>query len=49
MTGSHIDSVANGGKLDGAYGVLAGIEVIETLNDAASRDHAPHCRVCVHQ
>ena len=34
MTGSHIDSVANGGKLDGAYGVLASIEVIETLNDA---------------
>ena len=34
MTGSHIDSVANGGKLDGSYGVLAGIEVIETLNDA---------------
>ena len=34
MTGSHIDSVANGGKLDGAYGVLAGIEVVETLNDA---------------
>jgi N-carbamoyl-L-amino-acid hydrolase len=35
MTGSHIDSVANGGRLDGAYGVLAGMEVIETLNDAA--------------
>lgn len=34
MTGSHIDSVANGGKLDGAYGVLAGLEVVETLNDA---------------
>jgi N-carbamoyl-L-amino-acid hydrolase len=34
MTGSHIDSVANGGKLDGSYGVLAGIEVVETLNDA---------------
>lgn len=34
MTGSHVDSVANGGKLDGAYGVLAGIEVVETLNDA---------------
>ena len=33
MTGSHIDSVANGGKLDGAYGVLAGLEVIEFLND----------------
>lgn len=34
MTGSHIDSVANGGKLDGSYGVVAGIEVVETLNDA---------------
>jgi beta-ureidopropionase / N-carbamoyl-L-amino-acid hydrolase len=34
MTGSHVDSVANGGKLDGAYGVLAGIEVVETLNGA---------------
>lgn len=34
MTGSHIDSVANGGRLDGAYGVLAGIEVVETLNEA---------------
>lgn len=33
MTGSHIDSVGNGGKLDGAYGVLAGLEIIETLND----------------
>jgi N-carbamoyl-L-amino-acid hydrolase len=34
MTGSHIDSVANGGKLDGAYGVLAGLEIVETLNEA---------------
>lgn len=33
MTGSHIDSVGNGGRLDGAYGVLAGLEIIETLND----------------
>ncbi|NCF80495.1 MAG: hydantoinase/carbamoylase family amidase [Proteobacteria bacterium] len=41
MTGSHIDSVANGGKLDGAYGVLAGIEVIETLNDAAVETTRP--------
>ena len=41
MTGSHIDSVANGGKLDGAYGVLAGIEVIETLNDAAVQTTRP--------
>lgn len=34
MTGSHIDTVATGGPYDGAYGVLAGIEVIRTLNDA---------------
>src|SRR5690349_4866623 len=31
MTGSHIDSVRSGGKYDGAYGVLAGLEVVETL------------------
>ena len=34
MTGSHIDTVYNGGNLDGNLGVLAGLEVIETLNDA---------------
>lgn len=33
MTGSHIDTVATGGPYDGAYGVLAGLEVICTLND----------------
>jgi beta-ureidopropionase / N-carbamoyl-L-amino-acid hydrolase len=33
MTGSHLDTVANGGKLDGALGVLAGLEIIETLNE----------------
>ncbi|MDH3301372.1 MAG: Zn-dependent hydrolase [Acidimicrobiia bacterium] len=31
MTGSHIDTVATGGRYDGNLGVLAGIEVIETL------------------
>ena len=34
MTGSHIDTVRTGGKYDGNYGVLAGLEVIETLQDA---------------
>jgi len=34
MMGSHIDSVATGGHYDGALGVLGGLEVIETLNDA---------------
>lgn len=30
---SHIDSVRQGGKYDGAYGVLAALEVMRTLND----------------
>ncbi len=30
MTGSHIDTVRTGGRFDGNYGVLAGLEVIET-------------------
>ena len=34
MTGSHLDTQPTGGKFDGIYGVLAGLEVIETLNDA---------------
>jgi N-carbamoyl-L-amino-acid hydrolase len=34
LTGSHIDTVATGGRYDGNLGVLAGLEVIETLNDA---------------
>ncbi len=30
---SHCDSVRQGGKYDGAYGVIGGLEVIRTLND----------------
>jgi N-carbamoyl-L-amino-acid hydrolase len=33
VTGSHIDSQPTGGKFDGVYGVLSGLEVIRTLND----------------
>lgn len=33
MIGSHIDTVATGGLYDGNLGVLAGLEVIEALND----------------
>lgn len=33
MTGSHIDTVRTGGKYDGNYGVLAGIEVIQTCQE----------------
>lgn len=34
MTGSHIDTVRTGGKYDGNYGVIAGLEVIETCQQA---------------
>jgi len=34
MTGSHLDSQPLGGKFDGAYGVMAGLEVVRALNDA---------------
>lgn len=34
MTGSHIDTVRTGGRYDGNLGVLAGLEVMASLNDA---------------
>lgn len=39
MTGSHIDSVATGGRYDGVYGVLAGLEVVRRLDARAVRTH----------
>jgi len=33
MTGSHLDTQPTGGKFDGNYGVMSGLEVIRTLND----------------
>jgi N-carbamoyl-L-amino-acid hydrolase len=41
MTGSHIDTVRNGGHYDGCLGVLGGIEVVRTLNDAGLRTRRP--------
>ncbi|MCB9522670.1 MAG: Zn-dependent hydrolase [Myxococcales bacterium] len=41
MMGSHIDSQPTGGRFDGIYGVLAGLEVIRTLNDAKLQTKAP--------
>ena len=41
MTGSHIDTQPTGGKFDGNYGVLAGIEVVRTLNDLGVETEAP--------
>src|SRR3989440_5404117 len=34
LTGSHLDSVPNGGRLDGAYGAVAALEVLRTLAEA---------------
>ncbi len=45
-TGSHIDTQPTGGKFDGNYGVLAGLEVLRTLNDQGLRTRAA-LEVCV--
>ena len=34
LTGSHLDTQPTGGRFDGAYGVLAGFEALEALDDA---------------
>ncbi|SQF98683.1 hydantoin utilization protein C [Paucimonas lemoignei] len=41
MTGSHIDTQPTGGKFDGCFGVMAGLEVIRTLNDLGLETEAP--------
>ena len=41
MTGSHIDTQPTGGKFDGCYGVLAGLEVMRTLDDHGVQTDAP--------
>ncbi len=41
MTGSHIDTVAAGGRYDGNLGVLAGLEVMTVLNEAGIETRWP--------
>jgi hydantoinase/carbamoylase family amidase len=41
LTGSHIDTVPEGGTLDGALGVLAGLECLHALRDAGERTRRP--------
>ncbi len=41
VCGSHIDTQPTGGKFDGNYGVLAGLEVVRTLNDQGVVTEAP--------
>ncbi len=39
--GSHLDTQPTGGKYDGVLGVLGGLEVLRTLNDAGIRTRRP--------
>ena len=41
MTGSHIDTVINAGQYDGCYGVLSGLEVIQSLKEAGYKPARP--------
>ena len=41
MFGSHIDTVGTGGRYDGLYGVLAGLETCQALDDAGRATRRP--------
>ena len=41
MVGSHVDTVNAGGRFDGSYGVLAGLEVVQTLNEVGIQTRRP--------
>lgn len=41
LIGSHLDTQPEGGRFDGVYGVLAGLELVRTLNDLNIRTHHP--------
>ena len=41
MTGSHLATQPTGGRFDGVYGVLAGLEIIRTLNDLGTQTERP--------
>lgn len=42
LSGSHLDTVVNGGWLDGAYGVIAAIEVAQTMHEAQTPLQHPY-------
>jgi N-carbamoyl-L-amino-acid hydrolase len=41
MTGSHMDSQPRGGRFDGIYGVLAGLEALEAIDEAGIKTQRP--------
>src|SRR5258708_23786408 len=41
VTGSHIDTVRHGGRLDGALGIVAGLTAVESLLKAKGKPRRP--------
>jgi N-carbamoyl-L-amino-acid hydrolase len=41
MTGSHMDSQPRGGRFDGIYGVMAGLEAIDAMEEAGVKTRRP--------
>ncbi|MDO9707924.1 allantoate amidohydrolase [Paracraurococcus lichenis] len=41
LVGSHLDTQPSGGKFDGPYGVLAGLEILRALQEAGAETAAP--------
>ncbi len=41
VTGSHIDTVPEGGTLDGALGVMAGLECLNAIRESGAQPHRP--------
>ena len=41
LTGSHLDTQPTGGRFDGVFGVLAGLEVVRSLNDLGIETERP--------
>jgi beta-ureidopropionase / N-carbamoyl-L-amino-acid hydrolase len=41
VTGSHMDTQPNGGRFDGIYGVIAGLEALAALHDASAKLRRP--------
>lgn len=46
MAGSHLDTQPTGGRFDGVYGVLTGLEVIRSLNDLGIETEHPVEAIC---
>jgi len=41
LTGSHMDTQPNGGRFDGIYGVMAGLEVLAALHETGTQTKRP--------